>query len=66
MKKFILRLLGIKQPDVLLIDSNGNLQLGTSKTINGRRIVENHGGIIVLQDDGRVRGSYYYEKWEEL
>ena len=54
------------EPDVLLIGNDGQLELSVSKIIARRRIVESHGRLLVLCDDGSVRGSYYFNTWEAL
>lgn len=67
MIKFIKRLFKREpQPDVLVIDHNGGIQLYVSRTIGRRRVIEHHGSVLVLADDGTVRGSYLAKTWEAL
>lgn len=69
MIKFIKRLFkrNKPQPDVLIEDHNGGLKLFVSRTIAGRRVIDDrHGDLLILQDDGTVRGSHWAKKWEAL
>lgn len=54
------------QPDVLVIDSNGGIRLYVSRIVGRRRVVEHNGDVLVLADDGTVRGSYWAKTWEAL
>ena len=70
MIKFIKRLCGCKkerQPDVLLENINGSIRAVTSRMLGGRRVVSGpFDELLVLQDDGTIRGSMLYTKWETL
>lgn len=55
------------QPDVLIEDCTGVLRLYVSRTVAGRRVIEHpYGDLLLLQDDGTVRGSHWAKKWEAL
>lgn len=54
------------QPDVLVIDHNGGVRLFVSRIVGRRRVVEHNGDVILLCDDGNVRGSYWAKTWEAL
>lgn len=54
------------QPDVLVIDSNGGIRLYASRIVGRRRVVEHNGDVLLLADDGTIRGSYWAKTWEEL
>lgn len=55
------------QPDVLIEDYTGGIRLFVSRTIAGRRVIDDrYGDLLLLQDDGTVRGSHWAKKWEAL
>ena len=54
------------QPDVLVVDHNGCIRLYASRIVGRRRVVEHHGDVLLLSDDGTVRGNYWAKTWEEL
>lgn len=54
------------QPDVLVIDHHGGIKMCASRIIGRRRVVEHHGDVFVLAEDGTVRGSYWAKTWEAL
>lgn len=54
------------QPDVLVIDHSGGIRFYVSRTIGRRRVVEHRGDVLLLSDDGTVRGSHWAKTWEEL
>jgi hypothetical protein len=67
MIEFFKSLLGLgRKPDVLLTDCSGGITLHVSRIVAGRRIVDHRGGVLLLADDGKVRGSSYTTSWEEL
>ena len=67
MIKFIKRLFE-KDPDVLLIGSDyeGSIRFARSRKLGGRRVVDYRGDLLILQDDGTVRGSVWVKKWEAV
>jgi hypothetical protein len=54
------------QPDVLLVDDNGSISLHVSRIVARRRVVDYSGGVLMLGDEGKVRGSHWVKTWEEL
>jgi hypothetical protein len=63
--KLIKRLL--KRPDVLLEGSHGEFKIATSRMLGKHRVVYwGRDDFVILKDDGTVRGTYVYRKWEAL
>lgn len=54
------------KPDVLVFDHNGGVRLFVSRIVGRRRVVEHNGDVLLLSDDGTVRGSYWAKTWEAL
>ena len=56
----------IKNCDVILTGSDGSIVFKKSFLFGNRRIVPYGGGYIVLEQDGSVKGSQFFEKWEPI
>jgi hypothetical protein len=67
MIKFIKRLFEREpQPDVLLVDHNGDISLHVSRIVGRRRVVDYADRVLVLGDKGEVHGRGWAKTWEEL